>query len=77
MQQTLDVPDMEDGGQDPSDPAKRFDEVDSTGPNARPRHDTISQTGGGLPDDTGRPVDIEPGEEAKLEKAIRELPGGA
>ena len=76
MQQALDTPDPDTSGQDISNPSKRSDPVDSTGPNARPRQDTISQTGAGLPDDTGQPVDIDPAEEARLEKAIRELPGG-
>jgi hypothetical protein len=55
---------------------KQYDEVDSTGTNARPRHDTISQTGGGIPDDTGRPVALDPDEEKRLAEAIRHLPGG-
>jgi hypothetical protein len=54
----------------------RFDEVDSTGTNARPRHDTISQTGGGIPDDTTQPVELDPEEEARLAEAIRNMPGG-
>jgi hypothetical protein len=55
---------------------KRFDEVDSTGTNSRPRHDTISQTGGGVPDDTSAGVEIDPEEEKRLSDAIRDLPGG-
>ncbi len=55
---------------------KRFDQVDSTGTNSRPRHDTIAQTGGGFPDDTGRQVDIDPEEEKRLADSIRHLPGG-
>ena len=54
---------------------KRFDEVDSTGTNARPRHDTISQTGGGAPDDTGQAVDIDPEEEQRIAESIRNMPG--
>ena len=54
----------------------RFDEVDSTGTNARPRHDTISQTGGGVPDDTGRQVDLDPEEEKRIAESIRNMPGG-
>lgn len=55
---------------------KRFDEVDSTGTNARPRHDTISQTGGGIPDDTSEPVQLDPEEEKRIADAIRRGPGG-
>jgi hypothetical protein len=55
---------------------KRFDEVDSTGTNARPRHDTISQTGGGIPDDTTQAVDLDPDEEKRIEDSIRNMPGG-
>lgn len=76
MQQALDTPDQ-DTGQDAPETRERFDEVDSTGTNVRPRHDTISQTGAGVPDDTGHPVEIDPAEEARIEKAIRELPGGS
>lgn len=38
----------------------------STGPNARPKNETIAQTGEGLPDDTGRlpPGTMEADEEA-------------
>ncbi|NNM73968.1 hypothetical protein [Enterovirga aerilata] len=55
--------------------ARRFDEVDSTGPNARPRHDTISQTGPGIPDDTGAAVEVGPEEEKRIADSIRNLPG--
>jgi hypothetical protein len=58
------------------DQRKRFDEVDSTGTNSRPRHDTISQTGGGVPDDTGGPVDLDPEEEKRIADSIRNMPGG-
>ena len=47
------------------------DAVDSTGPNARPRHDTIAQTGAGLPDDAGEPVEIDEAEAARIDAAIR------
>ncbi|MDB5560120.1 MAG: hypothetical protein JWQ36_3054 [Enterovirga sp.] len=55
---------------------KRFDEVDSAGTNARPRHDTIAQTGGGVPDDTGRPVDLDEEGEARIAESILKMPGG-
>ena len=55
---------------------ERFDEVDSTGTNARSRHDTISQTGGGVPDDTSRQVELDPGEEKRIADSIRNMPGG-
>ena len=64
-----------DNQNDAAGQGKHFDEVDSTGTNSRPRHDTISQTGGGIPDDTGRPVDLDPEEEKRLADAIRHLPG--
>lgn len=41
------------------------------GMNARPLDETISQTGPGFPDDTSRPVEIDPEEEKALERAIR------
>ena len=46
---------------------------DSTGPNSRPRDETISQTGPGIPDDTSRPVDVTPEEEKNIEKSIRSM----
>ena len=46
---------------------------DSTGTNSRPRDETISQTGPGLPDDTSSPVEITPEEEKKIEESIRGL----
>ncbi len=46
---------------------------DSTGTNSRPRDETISQTGPGLPDDTSLPVEITPEEEKKMEESIRSL----
>ncbi len=46
---------------------------DSTGPNARPRDETIAQTGPGIPDDTSAPVEISPEEEKNIEKSIRSL----
>lgn len=42
----------------------------SNGPNARPRDETIAQTERGLPDDTGRPVEISPEEERRIARKI-------
>ena len=58
------------------DERKRFDEVDSTGTNSRPRHDTISQTGGGVPDDSAQQVQLDPEEEERIAESIRNMPGG-
>ncbi len=46
---------------------------DSTGPNARPRDETIAQTGPGIPDDTSAQVEISPEEEKNIEKSIRSM----
>ena len=46
---------------------------DSTGTNSRPRDETISQTGPGLPDDASSPVEITPEEEKNIEKSIRSM----
>ena len=46
---------------------------DSTGPNARPRDETIAQTGPGIPDDTSAPVEISPEEEKRIDKGIRSM----
>ncbi len=46
---------------------------DSTGTNARPRDETIAQTGPGIPDDTSAQVEISPGEEKRIEKSIRSM----
>ena len=43
----------------------------SNGPNARPRDDSIGQTGPGLPDDTGHPIDISPEEEKRIADALQ------
>ena len=43
----------------------------STGPNARPRNETISSTGEGLPDDCSAPVEIDPEEERRIAAKIR------
>ncbi|GAN49911.1 hypothetical protein ME121_3947 [Methylobacterium sp. ME121] len=45
----------------------------SDGPSARPRDETIAQTGPGLPNDTGRPVEVDEAEAARIERKIREL----
>lgn len=47
----------------------------SNGTNSRPLDDTIAQSGPGIPDDTAQLVEFEPGEEEKLDDAIRHLPG--
>lgn len=47
----------------------------SNGPNSRPLDDTISQSAPGLPDDSGRPVEITPEEEARIRRRI-ERPDG-
>jgi len=38
----------------------------TTGPNDRPRNETIAQTGAGLPDDTSRPVEVDEAEVARV-----------
>jgi hypothetical protein len=43
---------------------------DSTGPNSRPRNDTIGQSGPGAPDDSSRPVEIGEEEARRIEEAI-------
>lgn len=45
----------------------------SNGPNARPRNETIAQTGGGLPNDSGQPIEIDPEEERRIEEKIRAM----
>lgn len=52
---------------------KKTQKPDSTGTNSRPRDETISQTGPGLPDDTSSPVEITPEEEKKIEESIRSI----
>lgn len=42
----------------------------SNGLNARPRNETISQTGGGLPDDTSSPIEISDEEERRIAERI-------
>ena len=51
-------------------PGKRDPASISTGPNARPRNETISSTGAGLPDDTSTPVEIDPDEEKRIAAKI-------
>ena len=46
---------------------------DSTGTNARPRDETIAQTGPGIPDDASSQVEISPDEEKNIEKSIRSM----
>jgi hypothetical protein len=46
---------------------------DSTGPNARPRQESIAQTAPGIPDDTAGAVEISPEEEKRIEKSIRSM----
>ncbi|HEV7253280.1 MAG TPA: hypothetical protein VGN97_09275 [Mesorhizobium sp.] len=38
----------------------------TTGPNDRPRNETIAQTGAGIPDDTSRPVEVDEAEVARV-----------
>ncbi|WCS26986.1 hypothetical protein LOK46_09280 [Methylobacterium sp. NMS14P] len=45
----------------------------SDGPSGRPRDETIAQTGRGLPNDTGRPVEVDEAEAARIERKIRDL----
>ncbi|GJD96744.1 hypothetical protein [Methylobacterium iners] len=46
---------------------------DSTDPNSRPREESIAQSEAGLPDDSGKPVDIDEGEAKAIEGKIRSL----
>lgn len=55
------------------DRPKREERSDSTGPNARPRDTTIAQTGEGIPDDSGRPVQVDEAEARRIEEKIRTL----
>lgn len=43
----------------------------SNGPNARPRDETIAQTGPGLPNDSSAPVEIDEEEARRIEAKIR------
>lgn len=55
------------------DRTPREERPDSTGPNARPRDTTIGQTGEGIPDDSGRPVQVDEAEAKRIEEKIRKL----
>ena len=43
------------------------------GPNDRPKDATIAHTGAGVPDDTGKPLDIDDDEAARIEQNIRDF----
>lgn len=58
---------------DRDDEKRREERPDSTGPNARPRDETIGQTGEGIPDDSGRPVQVDEEEAARIEEKIRKI----
>ena len=45
------------------------------GLNDRPLNDTIAQTGGGIPDDSGSPVEVEPGEVERVRAKLGLKPG--
>lgn len=51
----------------------REERPDSTGPNARPRDTTIGQTGEGIPDDSGQPVQVDEAAAKRIEEKIRAL----
>jgi hypothetical protein len=55
------------------DERDRKPKPDSKGTNARPRDETIAQTGPGIPDDTSSQVEISPEEEKRIEKSIRSM----
>ncbi|WP_132254731.1 hypothetical protein [Methylobacterium segetis] len=57
----------------PDHEEKREERPDSTGPNSRPRDDTIAQTGEGIPDDSGRPVQVDEEEAKRIEDGIRKM----
>ena len=44
----------------------------TTGANDRPKNETIAQTGSGIPDDTGTPLDIS---DEEVERVRRKLSG--
>ena len=46
---------------------------DSTGTNSRPRDGSIGQSEAGIPDDSGRPVEIDEAEAERIEERIRKL----
>ena len=43
------------------------------GANDRPKDATIAHTGAGVPDDTGKPLDIDDDEAARIEQNIRDF----
>ncbi len=45
----------------------------ANGQSGRPRDETIAQTGAGLPNDTGEPVQVDPDEARRIEEKIRGL----
>jgi len=45
----------------------------TTGPNSRPKNASLAQTGEGLPDDTGQPVEIDDEEARRIERNIRQM----
>ncbi len=45
----------------------------SNGQSGRPRDETIAQTGAGLPNDTGEPIQIDADEVRRIEEKIRTL----
>ncbi|SFV04321.1 hypothetical protein SAMN02799631_04092 [Methylobacterium sp. 174MFSha1.1] len=45
----------------------------SNGPNARPKDETIAQTGPGLPDDSSPPVAVDEDEAKRIEEKIRSI----
>ncbi|WP_137389909.1 hypothetical protein [Rhodoligotrophos defluvii] len=50
----------------------------TTGPNDRPRDETIGQSGPGLPDDSSRPVEVDEAEIERARQALeRNADGGA
>lgn len=49
------------------DADKRDADHTTVGTNSRPLDETISQTGGGVPDDSGEAVEVEPEEQKRME----------
>ena len=50
--------------------------VESNGPNSRPRDETISQTGPGLPNDSSSIVEVDSEEEQAIADSLKSPPGG-
>ena len=46
----------------------------TTGNNDRPKNETIAQTGGGIPDDSSAPVDVD---DTEVERVRQKLEGNA